>query len=206
MENIIKLWKENKIENVHFNFNCGGDSMNDTDIVINSPNKNIDKEVVSELTSYFDDEVYKNVEFYVNSDGHYMGEAGVVVIELDEEDNVFNYTKSSSSEYSETLRSEIGIELTEEEVEFVKKYIRNINGGSDDSTNVNYSTNFIMTDKDEEIEKSIIAKIDSAVENFEPEWTGEPQESYNFENDDNMLVGNKLIINLDNYEYVFVEN
>ena len=207
MENIIKLWKDNNITQGEFDFMCGGDSMGDTTLQFYSSNKEgVPTEVADELENYFEDEVYNNVRFYECSDGHYMGEAGIVTIELDEETNTFTYCKSAQAEWSESLSGEIEIELTDDEVEFVKNYIANINGGEGDFTNVNYSKDFIMTDKDEEIQKGIIEKIDSAVEDFEPDWGGEPQDWYNFENGEEILRGNKLIINMTNYEYIYTDS
>ena len=84
----IALWKELGITSATMEFSCGGDSMNDyhfTFYNVNSENKEVES---SELDSFFDDEVFRNVEFYVNSDGHYIGESGTVEIELDEDDEV----------------------------------------------------------------------------------------------------------------------
>jgi hypothetical protein len=205
MEDIIKLWKEHNITQGEFNFNCGGDSMGDTDLVFHSSNeKGIPKKVISELEGYFEDEVYNNINFYECSDGHYIGEAGVVYIELD--DDVFSYCKSAQAEWSECLSSEVRIPLTDEEVTFVKNYVANINGGEGDFTNVNYSKDFIMTDREEEIQKGIIEKVDEYINDFEPNWNGEPQDWFGFNNADDIIEGNELVINLDNYEYIYTDS
>jgi hypothetical protein len=207
MEDIIKLWKEHNITQGEFNFNCGGDSMGDTDLVFHSSNeKGIPTKVISELEGYFEDEVYNNINFYECSDGHYIGEAGVVYIELDEEGNVFSYCKSAQAEWSECLSSEVRIPLTDEEVKFVKNYVANINGGEGDFTNVNYSKDFIMTDKEEEIQKVLMEKVDEYVNDFEPNWNGEPQDWFGFNNADDIIEGNELVINLDNYEYIYTDS
>ena len=83
----IKLWKELKIESGTMEFSCGGDSMNDYSFTFYGGGKEIES---SELKDYFDDAVYKHVEFYVNSDGHYQGEAGTVEITLDNDDDDLN--------------------------------------------------------------------------------------------------------------------
>ena len=80
----IALWKELGITSATMEFSCGGDSMNDYHFnFYNSENKQVEN---GELDSFFDDEVFREVEFYVNSDGHYIGEFGSVEITLDEDD------------------------------------------------------------------------------------------------------------------------
>ena len=101
-EEIIKLWKEKNIDHVDFNFSCGGDSMNDTEIQIYDKQGN--EVECSEISDHIDSEVYNKVEFYVNSDGHYMGESGTVKVELveDDEEPYLSYSKSSSIKSSNT--------------------------------------------------------------------------------------------------------
>ena len=98
MEKIIKLWKELGVTHIDFEFCCGGDSMNDTTLNIHKGDEIIEN---NELETFFDNEVYKRVEFYVNSDGHYQGESGNVLIELNDEGDDFNFMKSAQSEWCE---------------------------------------------------------------------------------------------------------
>ena len=102
MEKIINLWKELGVTHINFEYSCGGDSMNDTTLNIHKGDEIIEND---ELDSYFDNEVYKRVEFYVNSDGHYQGESGNVLIELNDDETDFNFMKSGTSEYNETITS-----------------------------------------------------------------------------------------------------
>ena len=53
----------------------------------NDKNEEVD---CPELEDYSDGEIYNQVEFYVNSDGHYQGESGVVRIELNGEEDEDN--------------------------------------------------------------------------------------------------------------------
>jgi hypothetical protein len=205
-EEVIKLWKKLGVTSGEFEFYCGGDSMGDTYFTYNTENGKLDDQSSDELTSYFEDEVYRNINFYEASDGHYMGECGTVFIEL--EDDEFSYTKSAQAEWSETLSDVILIPLTDEQAEFVKKNISNINGGSDENPQVNYSRDFIMTDKDEEIEKSITELVNDKTQSFEPDWTGEPQDWYVYRTEDVDVINeeNQLVINIDNYEYVYTDS
>ena len=192
MEEIIKIWKDHKVTQARFEFYCGGDSMGDTMFHFETENnEKLPSKVVSELEGYFEDEVYRNVEFYEASDGHYMGEMGNVYIELNDE-NDFNYMKSSESEWNESVDNDIIIKLSDDETKFINDNVSNINGGYDDSTNFNYSRDFIMTDKIEELIKNLSERIDEITENFEPnDYEGELQEWYQFNTD----FDNKKFIN-----------
>ena len=41
MAEIVKIWKENNVDRVEFQFSCGGDSMNDTSILIYDKEDNL---------------------------------------------------------------------------------------------------------------------------------------------------------------------
>lgn len=193
---IINLWKENNVKQVNFIFDCGGDNMGDTSIEIYDENDNLVEN--SEIEDYFDDKVYTHVQFYVNSDGHYQGENGVVEITLsedfDEEDedkddsNSFVYFKNARSEYSESYSDTLCVELTPEENNYISKYVKNINGGSDmgDETNFNYKCDFIMTDELEAIENTIAVKVRKLYDDYEPDGDGELEDwgSYNTDDDE----------------------
>jgi hypothetical protein len=197
-ENIIKIWKEKNIDHVNFNFSCGGDSMNDTSIEIFDKEGNLVQD--SELETYFDDKTYNNVEFYVNSDGHYQGEFGVVTIEFDEDENDFTYSKSSSSEWSESSVNEAEIELTDEEAKFVADYVLNINGGEDD-IQTNYKKDFILTNEQEETLKGLEEKISEFAQDYTPnDIEGEMNEWHTYttneEGEELKLVDNVLTLSI----------
>jgi hypothetical protein len=176
----IKLWKELGITNCTMEFSCGGDSMNDTNFTFYKDTKEIK---CQELFDYFDNEVYRQVEFYEASDGHYQGEFGEVHIELDEEsddEHSFTYSKSSKSEWSERTENVIGITLTEKETEFINNYVLNINGGDGDVV-VNFKVDFIMTDDDETLLEELKDKINKQTQDYSPEDVdGELDDWYSF--------------------------
>ena len=159
LQEAIAVWKAKGIVRAEFEFQCGGDQMNDT--TLNFFNDAGDVVECEELDDYFDNEVYNQVEFYVNSDGHYQGEAGVVYIELNEDDKdepFFNYNKTSESEWNESF-SEVGYcELTNEEIEFVKKYIHSFVGGGDGEA-TNFKADCILNDEEDELLESVVDKI-----------------------------------------------
>lgn len=177
-DRILEIWKEKNIARVEFNFSCGGDSMGETYFQIwNNKEEEIEEE---EIVNYFEENVYKNVDFYLNSDGNYQGESGTVIITLNDDD--FNYSKSSSSEYSEQETFEVDVELTDEEVSFIKNYVSTINCSTEsDNVNFNYSTDFIMTDELIEIESNLGAKLFQVASDF-PFDKDEYARSFNYGN------------------------
>jgi hypothetical protein len=201
MENIIKRWKELNLENAVLDFNCGGDSMGDTTWYLKN-NEGVDVND-EEIESWLDDEVYKRVEFYVNSDGHYNGEFGTVTVEL-ENDETFTFSKSSQSEWTENVQNDIFIELTNDEIDFINKNVSNINGSNDSDLVFNYKSDFIMTDKLEEVSNGLSKKIDDAVMGYSPDIDDESelQDWYTFttngEGEELTIVDNELKIIIDN--------
>ena len=167
-EAIIKLWKENNVEYANFEFSCGGDSMNDTTLIIYDTNGDVVNN--DELENYFDNEVYHNVNFYEASDGHYMGESGNVHIILNDEETDFEYSKDSQGEWCEHTPFTEKINLTDEEVEFIDKYVSDINGNmAEGDYNINYKVDFVKTDELVEVEEKLMDKIQDYFENYEPD-------------------------------------
>lgn len=207
---IIKLWRELNIDHVNFNFSCGGDSMNDTDIeIIDKDGNSVENDVISD---HIDDQVYKHVEFYVNSDGHYMGESGTVIVTLneDDEDNPFiDYSKSSQSEWSETFTETTTITLTDKEAKFITDHVLNINGGEDGNT-TNFKHDFILTDEETELVEELETKLNEFANDFEPknmEGDGDGWFSFttNEDGEDLKLVGNELTLTVNKQSYIYKE-
>lgn len=199
MEEIIKLWKENKVDYVNFQFSCGGDSMNDTSIQIyDEAGTEIS---CSELSDFFEDAVYKRVEFYENSDGHYQGEAGNVEIRLDDDGEDFDYYKSSQSEWSESYDNDIEVELTDKQIEFIKNKILNING-DDGNVTTNYKMDCILSDEEEKMVEVIEEKINVEAQEFQPTTDNEVSEWYRFttneQGEEIRIIDNKIIVTVTN--------
>jgi len=211
-QEIIQLWKELQITHINFEFTCGGDSMNDTTLNIHKGEEIIENDVIA---TYFDHEVYNRVEFYVNSDGHYMGESGNVLIELNDEGDEFNYMKSAQSEWCERITSDVEVELTDEEIEFVREFVRDINGGESEDANFNYKKDFIINQKRKELIDSIGKKVSSVCDDFTPELEGDGEVndwySYTTNEDDItdsevVIKGNKIIVKVSNEYYVYTDS
>lgn len=183
MEDKIKLWKKLKVNEAVFEFSCGGDSMSETEMFLyDKKGKEIDN---AELKNYFDDEVYKRVDFYENSDGHYIGEAGKVVITLNDEGDDFDYSKDAQSEWSEGTSDTEYVDLTEKEIEFINKNVDSIIGSSDETSIINYKTDVILTDKDEKLVKTLVEKLEEFCQGFSPNVDGDlDEEWYRFTTND----------------------
>jgi hypothetical protein len=216
MQETIKLWKELEIGYANFVFSCGGDSMNYTSMEFYDKKGNQITEGVEPLETYFNDATYENVSFYVDSDGHYQGESGTVRIQLSSdrenaeegEEEDFTYDKSSESEWSESVNSQVEVELTAEMIDFINKNILNINGTENDIA-VNYKRDFILTDKETEILEAIKEKVQETAKEFMPELEGGEleEDSCNFntneDGDELKIKGNNLILNISNRVTVY---
>lgn len=208
LEEAIAEWNNLKIERCEMPFDCGGDSMNDYHFEFYNDK---DTQVESELIdSYFESQIWKEVNFYEASDGHYIGENGVVTITLNEEGNEFEYSKSAQSEWNETYSDDVWVKLTDKEVEFVNKYVLNIMGGEDSgsSATINYKADFIMTDEEEKIDKKLAQKVyDEACDFDLPNAEGEASDWFNFNtNEDNEEIeieDNKLKVSVSRSYYVY---
>ena len=185
-ENVIEAvseWKKLGIESANMEFSCGGDSMNDYSFVFYTKNttpggtENIEVES-EELVSFFDTQIFDDVEFYVNSDGHYIGESGNVVITLNDDEDGFSYDKEAESEWSESYEETIHIKLSKEEIEFVKNKVLNINGGTDGDATFNYKVDCIITDEEEEIIEVLGKRLETDCEEYEFEEVEGEQEDW----------------------------
>lgn len=181
MEDIIKKWKEAKISYAKFEFSCGGDSMNDTYLTFYDDNGN-EIEVSSEISSYFDDDVYNHVDFYEASDGHYLGEDGTVHIELNESGDDVEYAKSSVFSYSESCDGLIQCPITKEQAEFIREYVSEIAQEAWDGNRVDFKKDFVLTEQHEDLIQELHDLFLNHAENWDPECDGEIEydsQSYN---------------------------
>jgi hypothetical protein len=205
-EQAIKIWKDLGIGKAVMNFNCGGDSMGDTDFEffdgehkMFEPKKG-QKEDLNYLEDYLNNEVYNAVEFYVNSDGHYQGEFGTVDIvleEIDGEEEDFMYSKNAQSEWSETFSFNEKVELNDEEVAFIKENVSQIFGTLDESAGFAYNKDLILSDEDLALIESIGDKVYDFCLNYSPdEIEGEPDEWFTF-NSECEFKGNDLLLTIE---------
>jgi hypothetical protein len=202
MEKLIEEWKEKGVDRAEFEFSCGGDSMNDTSLVFFDKE---DKEVImsNESRETLDNDIYKEVEFYVNSDGHYQGEHGTVLVEFNVEENQFNYSKSATEEWSESFSDIITIEITPELHKFCKEYVLEITGEGN-YLDIEYAKDFYINSEKCKMLEDIQEIINEAIDDHEPEDTSAGElEDYvsmsNFATIDN----NKIKFNYDYRKTVY---
>jgi hypothetical protein len=165
--------------------------MNDTDITIHTANGIV---VNDEIETFIDNEVYNQVEFYVNSDGHYQGEFGSVEITLEDEGEGedFVYNKSSQSEWNEQLTEVVKVGLTDTEIKFIGENILQI-VGEDSRMDFVYKEDIFLTDEAEQFVADLHKKIENGISNHEPSVDeGELQDYNSFNTED------EIIINVDN--------
>jgi hypothetical protein len=169
MEKLIEEWKEKGVDRAEFEFSCGNDSMNDTSLVFFDKE---DKEVImsNESSETLDNDIYKEVEFYVNSDEHYQGEHGTVLVEFDAEENQFAYSKSATEEWSESFTDIIELEITPELHKFCKEYVLEISGESN-YLDIIYAKDFYINSEKSKMLEDIQEIINENMDNHEPEDT-----------------------------------
>lgn len=176
-EQAIQIWNGKGITECVMEFNCGGDQMNDYTFTFHTNEGDVECE---ELNTYFDEEVYKNVEFYVNSDGHYIGEAGVVNITLEDGDDNFSYSKDAESEWNETFSQVAYFKLTEDYKKFIEDKVQSIVGGEDGET-INYKGDCILTDDEEQMTEDLLSELADFAGDLEmSEAEGEPSDWFRF--------------------------
>lgn len=170
----IQLWKERNIQRCVMEFSCGGDSMGDTEFTFYTNEGEIHDD---DLESYFDEAVYKNVEFYEVSNGEYLGEHGTVTITLDNEDEtLFIYDKESVSEMYQrvTETTEITISL-EEEALFDKISLIEIESGQISYT---FTNDVILSEEEIELMNHLEDRIVTHCTDYEFNFNeGEPADN-----------------------------
>jgi len=174
LKEMIALWKQLNILDCVMNFDCGGDSMNDYSFTFWRKNENNRREEVVEgeepLREYFEDAVFKNVDFYVAGDGHYQGEHGTVTITLDDDvegEEDFVYEKKSRSEYNEIQEDEVEVEeLTEEQKQLLIDKIEYMGSGHQGNL-TRYSKDCFLSDKEEETIDEIWTLFDEIAEDYD---------------------------------------
>ncbi len=158
--------------------------------------------------------MYNEVEFYEVSDGHYMGEFGQVVITLEEEDGeepYFSYDKQSQSEWEEREVEVMKYDLTDSEVKFLTEKIDSIVGGEDGQA-INYKTDCVLSDEEEELSEKLMNEIYDAAYDYEFEnASGEPQDWFTFttriDDEDGITIeGNKLSVEVSRTFYSLRED
>jgi hypothetical protein len=203
---IVTLWRELKVEKAIYEFSCGGDSMNDTNLIIIGENGDtIENDV---LENYIEDVIYDRVEFYVNSDGHYQGEFGEVEITCEDGDDDLCFVKNSQSEWSERVDSELLIDIDEATIKFINAKVLNINGGEGDDPTTNYKVDCILTDEEEELVEKLEELIRDECRDFSPDdYEGELNDWYTYttneEGEEIKIKDGKLVVQISNEVTIF---
>lgn len=171
MEELIKKWKEYNLDRAEFEFYAGGDSMGDTELYFYDKNN---KEVEVDFASEMEDQIYKNVEFYEVSDGHYQGESGSVIItllEVEGEEPYFEFTKDAQCEYTNHYNDAITVKLSEEEYKYLQNYVDEIH--ADYNFEFLYKKDFFLSEHMLVLEKCIEDKIKGIGNEHEFEYNGD---------------------------------
>lgn len=147
---LYKLFIKHKLDRIECEYNAGGDSMGDTNITFYKKGKE-DYYVHTDLCeNEWTDYIYDNVEFYGNSDGHYLGEFGKIIISKDEDEDKLEFIEERNFEYSENYNTSItddNIKISTECRNFLLTYVNNIEwsfyNGDD---NIDYISDYSFKD------------------------------------------------------------
>jgi hypothetical protein len=164
---MIELFKQHNVGQVVIEFDAGGDQVN-TLYVSQIFDENQNDITTPELIKEFEDLAdmcFGRVDFYANSDGHYQGEYGQIIVEVitenGEED--LEFSKCSTSTYNETHEENFKADgvLTQNLIDFCKENVEEILLDSDSTKVVaNYSKDIILTEEIEEILEEIFDQLD----------------------------------------------
>jgi hypothetical protein len=158
LELAIDVWKKNNISSARFNFSCGGDSMGDTQLeyFVKNESSLFTEGELPDLDNYFNDVIYREVDFYENSDGHYMGESGYVEITFDDDEKEFSYYKDAYEEWSEEISNDFKVELTKEQADFLREYVSSIEIDNYNGNSFSYKKDLIFDDE----KRNLVDEID----------------------------------------------
>lgn len=156
----IQLWKERNIQRCEMEFNAGGDDIGEYTFTFYGEN---DVEVKdNDLWDFFDDEVFKNVTFYENNEGEY----GTVTITL-EDDEAFDYSKTSWTDESQSITEPSDIELTPEEVALLRDKIERFIFTSDEFPVYTNYKDCILSEKEMETLNTFEERVSKYAEEYE---------------------------------------
>lgn len=202
LDRAIELWHKCKVDNAEFNFSCGGDCMNDTETTLyNAKGHEFKKKTddLAELEELINEQVYKNVNFYEVSDGHYQGEAGTVYIKLNDENTDFEFVKEAEAEYNESYTEEFEFDLSQEEADFLKEYGSSIHADYGSKPEILYKKDFVMTDERDELITSLLERIMDYAANYTFENAeGEEMDSLAFFTGEDVAERDSLVVKDDN--------
>lgn len=213
MEELLKIWKQQNIKKAIVTFACGGDSMNDIEVhELECIDGSIPKqnEAIEFIEGTLPDLVMDSVEFYVNSDGHYMGESGTVEVALNEDGSEFTFDKNASSEWLEEYTEETEYRITEEEATILEKYVDRLSYNRwEGELEIDFKKDGVISDEDMDMITLIGDKIkDLSDEYRHSDSDGEKSEdSVSFETEDPIVMRDddgcyvELNITASYYEY-----
>jgi hypothetical protein len=205
-QDAIQEWKRLGITSCSMPFSCGGDNMNEYSFEFNKvEDGKLTTIESSELHNFFEDEVFRRVDFYECSDGHYIGEAGTVEITLNEDDDEpsFDYSKSAESEWHESVTKFVKLDLTEEEKTFLKSKVTRIEGGDDQEAFYAYNGICLLTDAEIDIRAKLSEKLSDIAYSYD-EWDGfdwDGNDPYRWEV--NVDGGDEIEINITRWFNIF---
>jgi len=171
IEKIKEVMERHSTKFLQIYFDAGGDQINDlSEPFIHEVGDLLEKEdktLLNDILNYALDKV----EIYANSDGHYQGEYGQVIVEIITEDGEedLEFSKVATSTYNETHEENFKADslLTQNLIDFCKENVEEIllESGSREVV-ANYSKDIILTEEIEELLEEMYDQLDECLDDL----------------------------------------
>jgi len=194
IDKVIKLWRELNLTRIVYNFDCGGDSMGETEMHIFQ--EGVGEIENKDIREFFEEEIYNRVDFYVNSDGEYHGESGTVTITLDKDDSTFNYEKNATGEFTEHLASNFSIKASKKEIRLLINTEITIEGDESEGR-ISYEKDVALSAQEDKLLQKLAERVYEEVSEHDPDGIdkeGTLEDYFSFATD---LEDDKININAD---------
>jgi len=191
---ISNLWLELKVDYILIDFSCGSDS---TDLKGTMIYDQSGTRISSyDLSEYFEDEIFNNVDFNEATDDYYLGESGTVKITMIEdggcywEDNEegeeieiltyeFIYDKKGEEKYLYKIQNKLFVPLEESTINLINDKVSNIYG-SHLTVIVNLKKDKILSEEENILLEKLKLEIEKYCIAFNPQSDKNIIDWYNF--------------------------
>jgi|1048.fasta_scaffold73782_1 hypothetical protein len=190
---IWDLWLELKVDHILIEYSCGSD---DTYLEGTMIYDQSGSQIYSnELTDYFEEKVFKKVDFVDATDNYYLGESGTVKITMvekgysldyDDEGKEFKdywyefiYNKKGEEKYLYKIQNKLFVPLEESTINLINDKLTNIYG-SHSTVIVNLKNDTILTEEENILLEKLKLEIDKLCKEFNPQSDKDIIDWYDF--------------------------
>jgi hypothetical protein len=191
---IWDLWLELKVDHILIEYSCGSDeTLLEGTMIYDQSGSQI---YSNDLSDFFEEEVFKKVDFVDATDKYYLGESGTVKITMIEdggrywEDNEegeeieiltyeFIYNKKGEEKYLHKIQNKLFIPLEESTINLINDKVSNIYG-SHLTVIVNLKNDTILTEEENILLEKLKLELDKLCKEFKPQSDKDIIDWYDF--------------------------